>query len=55
MAHPGNMRLMSPKDYVPVYAEDYEHMKNMIFGAKPSFEEIMGSLQRMEAEINELG
>lgn len=36
-------------------ADDYEHMKNMIFGASPSFEEIMDTLRRMEAEINALG
>jgi hypothetical protein len=54
LAHPGTMRLMPPEDCVPVLAEDYEHMKNMIFGASPSFEEIMDTLRRMEAEINAL-
>ena len=54
LACPGTMRLIPPKECVPVLAEDYEHMKNMIFGTKPSFEEIMGTLKRMEAEINVL-
>jgi hypothetical protein len=43
-----------PEDCVPVLAEDYEHMKNMIFRKQPSFEEITGTLRRMEAEINAL-
>jgi hypothetical protein len=48
------MRLMPPEDCIPVLAEDYDHMKNMIFGASPSFEEIVDTLRRMEAEINSL-
>ncbi len=55
LACPGSMRLMPPEDCVSILADDYEHMKNMIFGAKPSFEEIIDTLQRMEEEINTLG
>lgn len=54
LARPGTMRLMPPEDCVPILAEDYEHMKNMIFGETPSFEEIMDTIRRMEAEINAL-
>jgi hypothetical protein len=54
LAHPGAMRLMPPEDCVPVLEEDYEHMKNMIFGTQPSFEEIIDTIRRMEAEINTL-
>ena len=54
LARPGTIRLMPPEDCVPVLAEDYEHMKNMIFGASPSFEGIMDTLRRMEAKINAL-
>lgn len=54
LAHPGSMRLMPPEDCVPILTEDYEHMKNMIFGETPSFEEIMDTIRRMEAEINAL-
>ena len=54
LAHPGTMRLMPPEDCVPILAEDYEHMKNMIFGETPSFDEIMDTIRRMEAEINTL-
>lgn len=31
---------------------DYEHMQNMLFGEKPSFEEIMDGIAKLEAEIN---
>ena len=54
LAHPGTIRLIPPEDCIPILAEGYEHMKNMIFGASPSFEEIMFTLRRMEAEINAL-
>jgi len=54
LARPGTMRLMPPEDCTPVLTEDYEHMKNMIFGETPSFEEIMDTIRRMEAEINAL-
>lgn len=52
LAKPGTMRLMPPTDCVPTLRDDYEHMKNMIFGEKPVFEEIMACIERLEAEIN---
>lgn len=54
LAHIGSMRLTPPEDCVPLLADDYEHMKNMIYGMKPSFQEIMETLRRLEAEINAL-
>lgn len=54
MARPGTMRLMPPEDCVFILTEDCEHMKNMIFGETPSFEEIMDTIRRMEADINAL-
>ncbi len=54
LARPGTIRLMPPEDCVPILAEDYEHMKNMIFGETPNFEEIIDTIRRMEAEINAL-
>ena len=33
---------------------DYEHMQNMLFGEKPSFEEIMQGIEKLETEINEI-
>jgi hypothetical protein len=52
LAQPGTMKLMPTEDCISILIEDYEHMKNMIFGEKPSFEEIMDTLRRMESEIN---
>lgn len=52
LAKPGTIRLMPPTDYVPTLRDDYEHMKNMIFGEKPMFEEIMDCIERLETEIN---
>lgn len=54
LARPGTMRLIPAEDCITILAEDYEHMKNMIFGIKPRFEEIMDIIRRMEAEINAL-
>ena len=33
---------------------NYDHMKDMIYGEKPSFDEIMETLAKLEAEINRL-
>lgn len=54
LAKPGTMRLMPPEDCLPDLRADYEHMKNMIFGEKPEFEEILSSVQIIEREINSL-
>lgn len=54
LAKPGTMKLMPPDDCISILVEDYGHMKNMIFGEKPTFEEILNTLRRMEAEINTL-
>ena len=54
LARPGTMRLMPPEECLSILEEDYEHMKNMIFSEKRSFDEIMDTLKRMEAEINAL-
>lgn len=52
LAKPGTMRLLPPEDCLPLLREDYEHMKNMIFGETPEFEEIMDCMERLEREIN---
>ena len=33
---------------------DYEHMKDMIYGEKPTFDEILEMIGTLEKEINEL-
>lgn len=54
LAKPGTMRLLPPEECLSLLWEDYEHMKNMIFGETPEFEEIMECMGRMEREINGL-
>jgi hypothetical protein len=55
LAYPGKMRLV-PTDHVLISVErDYGAMGNMIFGEKPSFEEILSGLASLEEEINLLG
>lgn len=51
LAKPGTMRLMPPEDCLPALRADYEHMKNMIYGEEPVFEEILSSIQSLEDEI----
>lgn len=52
LAKPGTMRLL-PLEYntEKLYA-DYEHMQNMLFGQKPSFDEILDGINKLEKEIN---
>ena len=54
LAKPGTMRLMPPEDCLSALRADYEHMKNMIFGEKPGFEEILASIHSLEDEIRYL-
>ena len=52
LAKRGTMRLMPPHYNLGKLRADYEHMQNMLFGEKPSFDEIMDGIARLEAEIN---
>lgn len=54
LAKPKTMRLMPPEDCTNTLRDDYEHMKNMLFGDVPSFEEILNVLRELEEEINQL-
>lgn len=51
LAKPGTMRLMPPEDCLPALQADYEHMKNMIFGETPEFEEILNAMLMLENDI----
>ena len=53
-AKPGTMRLMPPEDCMKQLRDDYDHMRNMIYGFRPEFDEVMDCLQRLEREINDL-
>lgn len=52
LAKRGTMRLMPPDYNLNKLRDDYEHMQNMLFGVKPSFEEIMEGIAKLEADIN---
>ena len=53
-AKPGTLRLLPTGHVLAAVEKDYVQMRNMIFGRYPSFVEIMGTLRKLEAEINEL-
>lgn len=48
----GTMKLMPPERNLAVLKDDYEHMQNMLFGNKPTFEDILGGIKKLEREIN---
>ena len=52
LAKPGTMRLLPPDYNVNELRSDYAHMQNMLFGLKPSFEDIMQAIAQLEEEIN---
>ncbi len=52
LAKRGTMRLMPPEYNLDKLRADYEHMQNMLFGNKPSFDEILDGIAKLEAEIN---
>ena len=52
LAKRGTMRLMPPEYNLAKLRADYDHMRNMLFGDKPSFEEIMDGIAKLETEIN---
>lgn len=53
LAKCGTMRLFPPDYNMSKLRADYEHMQNMLFGEKPTFDEIMNAMAKLEAEINE--
>ena len=53
-AKPGTMKLMPSEKNIKVLREDYEHMKNMIYGKKPDFDVILEAVKQLESEINAL-
>ena len=48
------MKLVLPSFNLKALEDDYEHMKNMIYGEKPSFNEVMSVIKKLEAEINQM-
>lgn len=54
LARPGSIKLMPPMECMTALEDDYEHMRNMIYGYKPTFQEIIDSVRVLEEEINQL-
>lgn len=52
LAKPGTFRLVPAEHVLAAVEKDYVQMRNMIFGHYPDFAEIMGTLRKLEAEIN---
>ena len=52
LAKRGAMRLLPPEYNLDKLRYDYEHMQNMLFGNKPSFDEIMQGIAKLEDDIN---
>ena len=51
-AKPGSMKLIPSDRNIKILKDDYEHMKNMIYGEKPSFDSILRTIKHLEEEIN---
>jgi hypothetical protein len=51
-ARPGTIKLLPPKESLLELEEDYLHMSNMIFGEIPLFDKLIGSIKKLEDEIN---
>lgn len=52
LAKPGTLRLIPPEQILTEIRKDYASMQEMIFGQRPSFDEITEGLYRLEQEIN---
>jgi hypothetical protein len=51
-AKPGSIKLMPPESSIKTLRDDYKHMQSMFYGDIPTFEQVMESIQALEAEIN---
>ncbi|MEL7204729.1 MAG: nucleotidyl transferase AbiEii/AbiGii toxin family protein [Pseudomonadota bacterium] len=51
-AKPGSLKLMPNPDLVAALRRDYSGMREMIIGDAPRFDDILGSIEAFEAEIN---
>lgn len=52
LAKPGTYRLMPTERMMRTLAKDYENMRGMIFGAPPTFEQVMKSISELEHFVN---
>lgn len=49
---PPTLRLLPPEHNLKALADDYRQMQVMLFGAVPSFDEMMQDLETLEKQIN---
>ena len=54
LARPGSFKLIPSPEVARAHSEDYELMKDMIYGERPSFEEILEELKSLESDINSM-
>ncbi len=54
LAKRGTMCLMPPAYNIEKLREDYTHMRNMLFGENPTFDEILKGISYLEFEINNI-
>ena len=50
----GSIMILPGESIHKALAEDYQAMRNMIYGAAPDFEDILAFLEKLQAEIHEL-
>ncbi len=55
LAIPGTMKLVPPEHVMDVVERDYDNMRFMIFGHRPSFQDLVENIRQLEGEINVLG
>ncbi len=53
-ALPGSLLLMPPDCHVRELEKDYQSMQSMLFGEKPTFNEIVDGIEMLEKEVNAL-
>ena len=45
---------MPVPEYIDELRGDYRHMENMLYGDKPTFDEILAGIASLEQELNSL-
>jgi hypothetical protein len=51
-ARPGSLRLLPPEERLATLRADYDKMREMFFGDRPPFEQILDVLRELEKKIN---
>ena len=54
LAKPGSLKLVPPDRILKAMAKDYDAMQEMIFGHRPTFDQIIEGLRLLERDINAL-